>query len=306
MTFRQMEYILKIHEEGGISKAAGKLNVSQPALTQCVKAIEEELGAEIFLRKHYPLALTYAGERLFKTIREILRLEKNLHNEISDITKEQVGRLRVGMSMLKGAAFLPDILPEFEKLHPKIEVSIIEQGSVSLASLVQQDVVDIALLANDEVSQNQIFMEPICADSVFLCAGPQSNLYGKFRNGTEVSIREIENNPLIAIKEGHGLHVTQSNAFKRLKKLPVIRYEVESAVLGMKLVSSSDAVMLCPYSVFPVILTPDIHIFPIQEKSISNMMSIGYSHETYVTRYMKDFIEITKKVIRATKNNPAT
>ena len=297
MTSRQAEYISIIYREGSVTKAAQKLNVSQPALSQCIRNAEKDLGAPIFKKGIYPLTLTFAGEKYLNTASEILRLEVNLKSEIHDINHEQIGRIRFGISMLRAATWLPKILPKFEASHPGVDISIIEKGSSFCKSLVLDNVVDLALLSTDQISQSQIVMEPLCIDKNYLIAGPLSNLAQQFQSGSEVSIKVLEDTPVIAVKEGHGVHITQNKIFSALERPPKIKYEIESVVLGIRLVEISSAVLICPYSVLDTIMKPGLSLYPISELNYSNTVCLGYPHNRYQPKYMKDFIRIVKEEI---------
>ena len=304
MTSRQKEYLLVICEEGSISKAASRLNVSQPALSQCIQSIEQELGTTIFVKKHYPLSLTYAGERLIATIRKIEQLERNLHREVSDIIDEQIGRIRIGISALRGATFLPDVLPKFHKKNPGVEVQIIEHGSVMLSQLIVQDSVDIALLVGNAILNKDIVAQPVCIDQVYICAGPDSDIANTVESGTPLSIKCLEEAKMVMIKKGHGIHETQEKAFQHLVIAPRKEFEVDSAFLGMKLVLATNALMLCPASVLPVLRTKELCIYPVLEEYVSNTLYIGYSSSAYVTKYMQDFIRILKNTVRTKMKQP--
>ncbi len=298
MTSRQVQYILTTYEEGSISKAAQKLFVSQPALSQSIQLAERELGAPIFDRRHSPLTLTFAGERYIASAREFQALELNLAHEIADVQQENSGWFRVGISMLRGAALLPHILPTFTARYPKVEIKLFEKGSNSISSLITQNIVDIAFLTIDRISQKQMTMIPLCSERTMLCAGPGSRLAQTVPSGTPVSIRELENETFIAIKAGHGLHEIQKTVFANLNASPKLLFEVESAVLGMRLAASCDALMLCPQIIMHTLPMDGLSIYPLVEEQFSRILCICHRHDTYLSAYMKDFIQMTKDCIR--------
>ncbi len=297
MTSRQVEYIITTYEEGSISKAAQKLFVSQPALSQSIQLAERELGALIFDRKHSPLTLTFAGEKYIASAREFQALELKLQHEIADICQENSGRFRVGISMLRGAALLPHILPAFSKKYPKVEIKLFEKGSSSIAPLISQNIVDLALLTSDKVSQKHMVMIPLCIERTMLCAGPNTRIARTVKPGTPVSIHELENAPFISIKAGHGLHELQNNVFTHLNTSPKILFEIESAVMGMQLAAACDALMLCPQTIMHTLPVGSLSIYPLAEEQFNRTLCVGYRHDTYLSRYMKDFIELTKACI---------
>ncbi len=297
MTSRQVEYILTTYEEGSISKAAQKLFVSQPALSQSIQLAERELGAPIFDRKHSPLTLTFAGEKYIASAREFQALELKLQHEIADIRQENSGRFRVGISMLRGAALLPYILPAFSKKYPRVEIKLFEKGSSAVSSLITQNIVDLALLTSANISQKHIVMIPLGIERTMLCAGPNTRLARTVKPGTPVSIHELEHEPFIAIKPGHGLHELQNNVYAHLRASPKILFEIESAVMGTQLAAACDALMLCPQIIMRTLPIEGLSLYPLAEEQFNRTLCVGYRHDTYLSRYMKDFIELSKTCI---------
>lgn len=297
MTSRQIQYILTTYEEGSISKAAQKLFVSQPALSQSIQLAERELGAPIFDRKHSPLTLTYAGQRYIAAAMEFQKLELNLQHEISDIQNEQCGRFRVGISMLRGATILPKVLPVFLKKYPRVETIIVEKGSNAIAPLIMQNMVDIAVLTTDKISQKHMVMIPMCRERTYLCAGLDTDLAKTVPSGTPVSAKVIEHMPFIAIKASHGIHAVQNNIFSNLSINPKILYEVDSVVLGIKLAAACGAAMLCTHTVIPALDNSSVALYPLIEEEFARELCLCYKHDTYLSLYMKDFIELVIQAI---------
>ena len=106
--FKNKEYILTIYREGGFSRAAEKLYVSQPSLSASVKRIEERVGAPIFDRTTTPISLTDVGKRYVDYALEIEEREQDLERYIADSRDLLTGTLKIGGSSLFAAYVLPD------------------------------------------------------------------------------------------------------------------------------------------------------------------------------------------------------
>ena len=118
MNFKHINYVLTVLTEGSITAASKKLFVSQPALSQTIKLIEQDLGAPIFDRSTDPISLTYAGQRYVEAAQAMLDIDRNLRAEIAETKKEVHGRMRVGISSQRGIQLLPLIIPEVVKRYP--------------------------------------------------------------------------------------------------------------------------------------------------------------------------------------------
>ena len=98
--FKNKEYVLAILREGGFSKAAEKLYVSQPSLSATVRRIEEKLSTPIFDRATNPIALTEVGKEYVKSANEIERIERDMKQFVSDRVNFCTGEIKIGASSL--------------------------------------------------------------------------------------------------------------------------------------------------------------------------------------------------------------
>ena len=122
MTSKELLYIKTIAEEKSISKAARKLFIAQPSLSQSVQRIEEGLGTPLFTRTNSGLVPTYAGERYCHMATQILKMYEDFELEISDINNLRTGRIHVGITNHLGTLILARVLPEYKRICSYIEV----------------------------------------------------------------------------------------------------------------------------------------------------------------------------------------
>ena len=101
MTLIQMEYFAMAARERSFTKAAGKLYVTQQSLSAGIAALERELGCELFSR-HVPLELTYAGQTFLRYAEAMRRTRHAMQQEFFDISQNQKGELRIGVSFTRG------------------------------------------------------------------------------------------------------------------------------------------------------------------------------------------------------------
>ena len=118
------DYFFTIVEEGSLSKAAQKLYLSQPSLSQYLKRLEKRLGVDLFDHNTSPLKLTYSGERYYEFLCEEKLREEQIIQELKDIKQGTSGRIRLGIAFWRAACFLPEVFPEFHRQFPNILVNI--------------------------------------------------------------------------------------------------------------------------------------------------------------------------------------
>ncbi len=134
---REYEYVSAIARVGTLSGAAVELGVSQPALTHFLKREEKELGTSIFQRIDNRLVLTYAGECYMENVQKILEIQSRMRATIQDIARVNQGRLRMGVPSIRRAFSIFEVIPEFKKRYPTIDLSLVEQSSSVLEEMLE-------------------------------------------------------------------------------------------------------------------------------------------------------------------------
>lgn len=146
MTDRELLYIKTISEEQSISRAAAKLFITQPSLSQSIQRLEASLGTKLFTRTSNRLVLTYAGERYCQAAARILKIYNDFELEVSDISNLKRGRVTLGITVFLATYLLPDLLLEFREKCPNIEVHIVEETSTKLEKALLAGEMDFALM----------------------------------------------------------------------------------------------------------------------------------------------------------------
>lgn len=145
MTIQDIQYITVIAEEKNITKAAKRLFISQPSLSQALKKVESELDTTLFIRTTSGLQPTYVGEQFLVSASEILSSYRKLEYFISDVNNLQKGRLTIGIPYYLNGSFLSEILPSFNVQYPGIDVLVTQQSDKNLESLLLQGNADFII-----------------------------------------------------------------------------------------------------------------------------------------------------------------
>lgn len=127
MNTKQLQYVLTLANEGSFSKAADVLNITQPSLSQYIKKIEREVGAELFDRTNGDVRLTDAGRAYIDIGRKMLDLKHQLEEQLSDIAVFKSGTISIGISAHRSVALMPSVVYAFKNLYPGITLQIIEK-----------------------------------------------------------------------------------------------------------------------------------------------------------------------------------
>jgi DNA-binding transcriptional LysR family regulator len=121
---RRLSHLVALAEEGSFARAAGRVHLSQPALSRSIQALEDELGMKLFDRAARGVAMTAAGRLLVDRARRVLFETRCLFRDVELLKAHELGEVRIGMGPYTSVILLPDLLIEFSRRFPKIKVSI--------------------------------------------------------------------------------------------------------------------------------------------------------------------------------------
>lgn len=146
MFVKNPEYFLTIAKERSISRAAEKLYLSQPYLSQYLARLEANLGVVLLDRSHTPLRLTAAGELFHAYLERQSFLDRQLVSDLRDLQDRKRPMLHIGVSPWRGSTLLPDILPAFTRHYPDVQVVLHEAPVPELGDLAAGNVVDFCVM----------------------------------------------------------------------------------------------------------------------------------------------------------------
>ena len=146
MELRILRYFLAVAEEGCFSRAAERLHVSQPALSQQIAAFENEIGARLFERSSRHLALTDKGRLLLGHARDLVELARRTEESLkANDADELSGTLVIGAGEVTAFGYLAEALTTLHRQHPRLDFRIISGNGEDLAGGLSDGTIDIAL-----------------------------------------------------------------------------------------------------------------------------------------------------------------
>jgi LysR family transcriptional regulator, transcription activator of glutamate synthase operon len=146
MELRQLRYIVALAEERSFTRAARKVLVAQPALSQQIAKLEAELGLALVDRTTRRVAMTEAGDRLVEHARRVLKQVDVAREDLADLAGLRTGRLTIGASRTVGSLDLSALLAEFHRRYPAVDLAVREDLSISLARELRADELDLAFI----------------------------------------------------------------------------------------------------------------------------------------------------------------
>lgn len=143
MGLDKFDYVLALAEERNLTRAAKKAFISQPALTNYVNKLEQQLGVKLFDRSVTPIQITRAGSIYIERMKRIQAAENALCNELKILGSQEVV-FHLGIGITRGSHWLPYLIPEFCHLHPEVALQLHEQQEGALEAGVRHGEIDLA------------------------------------------------------------------------------------------------------------------------------------------------------------------
>jgi LysR family transcriptional regulator for metE and metH len=177
---RHLALIKEIAETGGVTRAAGRLHLTQSALSHQLRTLEDRLGLELFLRVGKRMVLTPAGERIVASSRRVLEELERTEDELRVMSRDGKGVLRLCTECNTGYHWLPPLLEEYHRTHPGIEVRIaVEATSRPIDALLAGEI-DLAIVTSS-VEDRRLAVSPLFQDELVAVMAPQHPLAGRAR-----------------------------------------------------------------------------------------------------------------------------
>lgn len=176
MEIRQLKAFVAISEAGTFTAGAGRVHVTQAAISMQIRQLETETRTRLFVRAPRRVILTEAGEKLLERARVILREHDAALEELAALTGAQRGRLRIGSaSAMVTADPLPQVLKELRKRHEGVEISVASGTSEELVRQILAGELDAAFVSLP-VEARGIQTELLSEDYLVAVASPRHKL----------------------------------------------------------------------------------------------------------------------------------
>jgi len=253
MDIRQLKYFEAVAEAGHMTRAAAQLGIQQPPLSQQIKSLETQMGAQLFHRHPKGVALTDIGKLFQAEVRKLLQDVAAMEQRMVRLASGVEGTLTIGFTSSAAAhEFMPLVLRECRRSHPDIRLELSENNAADITEAVASSRLHCGLLrvpvARPEgVEFETLFREPVVVALPVghrLLSGPGG---GKSRS---IKLRELQNENLILVRKpgapglyGNLLALLEEQGFR-----PTIEAEVDRMMTNLNLVAAGVGISVVPAS----------------------------------------------------------
>ncbi|KOP67075.1 LysR family transcriptional regulator [Bacillus sp. FJAT-18019] len=288
MDIRQLRYFIAIVEEGTISLAASRLHISQPPLSQQLKAMEEELGAVLVYRRGKRLEITESGKTLYKYALQMTQLMEEAKAEVQEVGIGDKGTLRLGINTLSSVE-LPSWLHQFKARYPQVSYKIQQNESYQLCELVKNRSLELAIVRLPLELDDFSILHLQTESYYMLTADPAIE--------HEISLSHIAQHPLILPStEGLGVYYTIHMAFSEQKLQPNIVAECSDISLLLRLVDSGFGMAIVPETLIKQSLPESVHAIHIKDIPATASTALIWLKDHHISRTALNFIDMITSV----------
>ena len=289
MELRQLEYFQMASRLKNITRAAERLNVSQPNITVAIKKLEAELGIQLFDRSQKQLSLTPEGTIFLNRIELALRNIQDAVLEVNDYKQLQKGTIKIGIPSMIGAYLFPRIFSSFQHLYPHLDIYLYEEGSMTIREQLERDELDFGIVILSDASSS-LQLLPMARNQIVACVPEEHPLARK----DSININDISEADLIMLKEGSFLRYMVLNKLKMANISPNIVLESNQIETIKGLVSTNVGISFLLD--FIVKGTPGIKILPFEDPIYVDL-GLAWKKERYISKAAQSFIDFCKNTL---------
>jgi DNA-binding transcriptional LysR family regulator len=252
MELRHLRYFIAVAEEGHVTRAAARLGIQQPPLSQQIRALEKELGVQLLKRKPRGVELTDAGHNFLERARTLIEDVERACASTKRTARGEQGRVVVGFtSSAPFHPFIPRVLRAFREMSPLVSLSLEESGSSELVQGLHDEEVDAAFIRSPVGGFVDLTVEPLLEEEMLLALPAGHPLAGRGGlNQAALPLAALTGENFILYKRpgAPGLYDTIISACRRAGFSPKISQEAPRIVSTLNLVAVGLGISVVPDS----------------------------------------------------------
>ena len=253
MELRHLRYFIAVAEEGHITRAAERLGIQQPPLSQQIRALERELDVQLFRRKPRGVELTDAGSAFLERARIILEEVDRAFASTRRTARGEQGRVVVGFT---GSApfhpFVPRVIRSFREMSPLVSLVLEESGSSELVQGLHNESIDAAFIRSPVADVVELVVRPLLEEDmlVALPVGHSLATEGAGLDSPPLPLASLANETFILYKRpgGPGLYDTIITACRGAGFSPRVGQEAPRIISTLNLVAAGLGLSIVPAS----------------------------------------------------------
>lgn len=307
MNIREYRYILEIARQGGISKAAAVLHISQPSLSAYLKNLENRLGTQLFYFSSGKVYPTPAGSVYLEYARQIVGLDDNMMETLDGFQHRRSGVIRLGITGGRSVYLTPNLLTACTREHPGIELRIQEHNSSALVDLIcNQRRLEIILI--NGLPRSSGLVHQVLFQEQILLAVPTSiahTLKPEIQPDHAlpwIDLRQLAEVPFVLMRPGHRLRQMTEQLFTESAISPPILLETLYPSTAISLTKAGLAACLLYDSFLFEHHCPEVTFFRVGANPLFLSFVAAYFQESLAFPPVQAVLDCTIRTAKETYN----
>jgi DNA-binding transcriptional LysR family regulator len=294
-----------VARHGSLTRAAAELHLSQPAVTQHIASLEEELACRLLDRHGRGVRLTEAGERLLAYCRKVEGATIDLRRELDDMRSGTIGHLSVGAGLTICIFVLPGLLAQYRRSHPGIELHVRSGRTQQVVDMVLDEQVDLGLVTSP-VQHRAIKTVPLYHDRMVIVARPDHPL----ASAVQIDAATLATQRLILFERGSGFRTYLQEVFEGKGVLLHADFELDSIEAIKEMVLAGLGLSVVPEIAVArelaagTLTTISLRDWPVMERTTSLIMRHVQAQPPAAVQSFVELVEA--RFVAAAAPGPAT
>ncbi|MCZ2257406.1 LysR family transcriptional regulator [Sporosarcina sp. G11-34] len=289
MDLKQLSYFVNVVDQMSFSKAAQKLHISQPSLSNAIKSLENELGFKLLERTTRNIRLTDAGNVLYDRALHLLLEMDIVEKEMKEVKLVGSGELQIGM-IESVKHWIPKVIHRYENEFPNMHITFTEVLARDAVKKSLRTYATHFIITNQPIDEEDIETIPLYEENLVLVLHESHPLV----NNESILLKALENEQFIISSEGFQTREDILRAFELEKVEPTIKFEIERFETALSLVQENLGIALMPENYLQGRQNMQVVSKIIDSTALTRTVYLTHMKNRYVSPATQAFIDETK------------
>ncbi|NRQ54537.1 LysR family transcriptional regulator [Brevibacillus sp. HD1.4A] len=285
MDIKQLHYFVTVSDLLSYSKAAQKLHISQPSLSNAIKNLEQEVGSPLLERNTRKIELTDAGNILYQKAILLLSQMDTLKKEMEEVKETGSGQLIIGI-IESAKHWVPKVIRNYQEHFPSMNIKLIEVLSGQAVKDSLRKYHTHLLITNQSIQEDDLETIPLYIENLVLVLHRSHPLAQQ----ESVSLKEVVAEPFIISTEGFQTRENILSAFAMEDVEPRIKFEIERFETALSLIRENLGITIIPENYLAGVSDPSIVRKKIDSSFLQRTVFLAYLKNRYLTPAVRAFL----------------
>lgn len=288
MDIKQIINFITIVEEGNITKAAQKLHISQPPLSNQLKALEEELGVKLIERGSRKVTLTDVGTLLYKRGKDMVSVFESTLNEVEDFKSGIEGVLKIG-AVSTCNQFIPnELISPYAKQYPKVKFELYEGNTYEVVDMIERGIVDIGVVRTPFNSENLCCLN-LRTEPMVVVVNKNGEKFG-FEYREKIDLKDLDGKPIVIYRRYEKLIMDVLQLNKVKANIYCLNDDSRTTIAWAQ---AGLAIGIVPKSIIDN-SNKEIEVYELDEEELKTQISVAWMENKYLPRSARNLLDMIR------------